>query len=224
MSPLIKNRFSMQLDLCKKAIITILKSWVGLVYLGNEMKTLRSFIESLRQKIRPEIRTAIYEILESILTIGNNCLRAKESSWSIGISNLLNCYLITLVQLLIDCDLFKILVELSGLEEIEVAVPAQKFLKHLTILMFNSLPDSSRYIDFLISAATHSGQGSIELKSCSSYVINKIGNYIFDNKTREEPVRLIIELENIYVSSSLFVPLAKASISETAYAINLLQE
>lgn len=105
-------------------------------------------------------------------------------SGNLKISNLLNCYLITLVQLLIDCDLFKILVELSGLEDSDVAIPAQKFLKQLTILMFNSLPNSSKYIDFLISAATQSGEYSIELKSCSSYVINKIGNYIFDDKIK----------------------------------------
>jgi hypothetical protein len=30
-----KSKFAQQLELCKKAVITILKSWVGLVYLGN---------------------------------------------------------------------------------------------------------------------------------------------------------------------------------------------
>lgn len=76
------------------------------------------------------------------------------NSDKLRIGNLLNCYLVTLVQLLIKCDLFKILVELSGLEDTIISVPAQKFLKQLTILMFNSLPDSSRYIDFLIASVT----------------------------------------------------------------------
>ena len=31
----LKTRFSQQLDLSKKAVITIMKSWVGLIYLGN---------------------------------------------------------------------------------------------------------------------------------------------------------------------------------------------
>jgi rapamycin-insensitive companion of mTOR len=55
-----KAKMQIQLDLGKKAIIMILKSWVGLVYLGNEMSVLKSFMESLRQKIRPEVRAAIY--------------------------------------------------------------------------------------------------------------------------------------------------------------------
>jgi rapamycin-insensitive companion of mTOR len=54
---------------------------------------------------------------------------------------------------LLDCDLFKILVELSGLEDSEVALPAQRFLKELSGLMFNLIPDCHKYTDFLILAA-----------------------------------------------------------------------
>lgn len=39
-----KTKFNQTLDLSKKAIITLLKSWVGLIYLGKEAKTLRSFV------------------------------------------------------------------------------------------------------------------------------------------------------------------------------------
>jgi rapamycin-insensitive companion of mTOR len=48
-----KARMQIQLDLGKNAIIKIFKSWVGLVYLGSEIAVLKSFVESLRQKIRP---------------------------------------------------------------------------------------------------------------------------------------------------------------------------
>lgn len=98
--------------------------------------------------------------------------------------------------MLIDCDLFKILVELSGLEDQQITVPAQKFLKQLTILMFNSLPNSSKYIDFLISSVTqeHEGAVSLSLKSCSSFVINKIGNYVFDKKPKQQNIKLLSEL------------------------------
>jgi rapamycin-insensitive companion of mTOR len=116
------------------------------------------------------------------------------NSDKLRIANLLNCYLITLVQLLIDCDLFKILVELSGLEDPQITVPAQKFLKQLTILMFNSLPNSSKYIDFLISSVTQDHEASVSLKSCSSFVINKIGNYVFDQKPKQQNIKLLSEL------------------------------
>lgn len=38
--------------------------------------------------------------------------------------NLLNDYLVMLIQVLLDCDLFKILVELSGMEDPQVSKSA----------------------------------------------------------------------------------------------------
>ncbi len=52
-------------------MITILKSWTGLIYLGNERIALRSLFSALRQPIKPKIRNAIYEILGELLSIGS---------------------------------------------------------------------------------------------------------------------------------------------------------
>ena len=87
--------------------------------------------------------------------------------------------MVTLIQLLLENDLFKILIELSGVEESSIEEPSQKLLKKLSIYIFNFLPDCSQYIDFLISAATKTDSTSLILKSSSSFIMNKIGIFIF---------------------------------------------
>jgi hypothetical protein len=57
-------------------------------------------------------------------------------------------------------------------------------LKKLSTYIFNFLPDSSKYIDFLISAATKTDSTSPILKSSSSFIMNKIGNYIYDKSSQ----------------------------------------
>lgn len=63
--------FDAQVKLAKKALILIMKSWIGLIYLGNEKIALRSIIQSLRQPIKPNIRSAIYDIIGEMLAIGS---------------------------------------------------------------------------------------------------------------------------------------------------------
>lgn len=77
-------------------------------------------------------------------------------------------------------DLFKLLIELSGVDERNVSEPAQRLLKKLSIYIFSFLPDAANYMDFLISAGTKSGPGSAILKYSSSFIVNKIGNYVFE--------------------------------------------
>lgn len=70
------------------------------------------------------------------------------------VSNLIICFLMAIIDLLIQNNLLRVLIELSGVEDNFVSEPAQRLLKKLTVLIFNFLPESSKYIDFLISAAT----------------------------------------------------------------------
>ena len=79
------------------------------------------------------IRSAIYDVLKDLLSLGSKenagvAVMNRSSDANTGgefkINNLLNNYLVMLVQVLLDCDLFKILVELSGLEDTDVATPA----------------------------------------------------------------------------------------------------
>jgi len=65
----------------------------------------------------PIIRKAIYEIIESLLDIGNINNPKEEFDQD----NLINYYLVILVKVLIQCDLFKILLELSGNEDRQIS-------------------------------------------------------------------------------------------------------
>ena len=96
-------KFEAQLNLAKKAIIVILKSWTGLIYLGNEKTALKSIIMALKQPIKPIIRNAIYEIIGEILSIGLK--QPFESCKAFRVQNLLNYYLVMLLQLFLDCGL-----------------------------------------------------------------------------------------------------------------------
>jgi rapamycin-insensitive companion of mTOR len=167
-----------RLELARKALIVILKSWHGIIYLGEERTCLVSLVESLRHPIRPATREAIFLILEELFSLANKLSDGTTNNTSV--QGLLKCFLVVLIQLLLDCDIFKILVELSGLEDPDKSVPAQKFLKQLTTIMFNTIPNSSKFTDFLISAASHKSSSLEVLKSCSLSVVNTMGNYIFE--------------------------------------------
>ena len=78
-------------------------------------------------------------------------------------------------------DLFKLLILLSGIDEKIVFDPAQRLLKKLSIYIFNFIPDAANYMDFLISAGAKKGQNTNILKHSSSFIVSKIGNYIFDD-------------------------------------------
>ena len=47
--------------------------------------------------------------------------------------------------------------------------------------IFNFLPDAANYMDFLISAGTKKGSDSSILKHSSSFIVSKIGNYVFED-------------------------------------------
>lgn len=92
----------------------------------------------------------------------------------------------------------------------------------LTLLIFNYRPESSKYIDFLITAANKSNTNSNQvLKSSSSYVINKIGNYIYDRKEKKNHP-MFNELENLFSLKAIFIPHSRASLNSISKALNFI--
>jgi rapamycin-insensitive companion of mTOR len=84
----------------------VLKSWQGLIYLGNERQALRSIVQALRQPIKPVIRSAIYDVLKDLLALGSkenagvavmNRSNDTSTQGEFKINNLLNNYLVMLV-------------------------------------------------------------------------------------------------------------------------------
>ena len=76
-------------------------------------------------------------------------------------------------------------------------------------------------MDFLISAGTKSGAGSEVLKYSSSFIVNKIGNFVFDD-TRDSKKCFLSELEYIFNMDSIYVPLSRTSVLAVSKNLNFL--
>lgn len=66
------GKFHTKLGLAKNAIITLFKSWAGVIYLGNDARTVASMLEALKQiprKSDSEIRIVIFEILVDLINL-----------------------------------------------------------------------------------------------------------------------------------------------------------
>lgn len=129
--------------------------------------------------------------------------------------------MIALLRLLMDHGLFKLLIELSGIDEPSIAEPAQKLLRKLSIYIFNFLPDAAKYMDFLISAGTKTGTGSSVLKYSSSFIVSKIGNFVFDDH-KDFKNSFLGEIEYIFNLDSIFMPLSRTSILAISKNLNFL--
>lgn len=57
------SKFQNKLSLAKNAIVTMLKSWVGLIYIGNDPSVINSLLETLKEipkKYDSEVRNIIF--------------------------------------------------------------------------------------------------------------------------------------------------------------------
>lgn len=113
-----------------------------------------------------------------------------------------------------DCGLFNVLIELSGLEDIEISQPAQKYLKYLSYLNFTLLSsEQSSYPNFLISSTEVLEPNLIELRSRSFEVVHTMGDYIFDSiwdsKHEASSSRFLNLCENLFLSTPLGMPKSK---------------
>eukprot|EP00828_Plagiopyla_frontata_P049613 TRINITY_DN9955_c0_g1_i4.p4 TRINITY_DN9955_c0_g1~~TRINITY_DN9955_c0_g1_i4.p4 ORF type:complete len:102 (-),score=16.93 TRINITY_DN9955_c0_g1_i4:70-375(-) len=79
--------------------------------------------------------------------------------------HLLNYYLIMLLDLLIECGLFTILLELCVQSDEAISKPATQYLKEMLYLIFNLLPDSEKYGSFLLAAAKLDDNMLVEQKA-----------------------------------------------------------
>ena len=76
-------------------------------------------------------------------------------------------------------------------------------------------------MDFLVSAGTKSGPGSAVLKHSSSFIVSKIGNFVFD-ANKEYRNSFLGEIEYIFNLDSIFMPLSRTSILAISKNLNFL--
>jgi hypothetical protein len=71
------SRLQTQLSLSKQALLTLLKSWTGIIILAKDGSILETILEALKQipkKQDSEVRRVIYSMLEEILSVGEGLL------------------------------------------------------------------------------------------------------------------------------------------------------
>ena len=130
----------------------------------------------------------------------------------------------SVIELFIEENILRILIEFSGVQDEAIAEPAQKLLKRITLLIFNYRPESSQYIDILITAASKKSAHDYTtelLKSSSLFVISKISNYIYDKKEKDNHP-MFNELENLFSLKTIFIPHERASVISIAKTLNFI--
>ena len=110
--------------------------------------------------------------------------------------------------------------ELSGINEPTIAEPAQRLLRRFSIYLFNFLPDAAGYMDFLISASTSRGDAGSLLKHSSSFIVSKIGSYIFE-EGKDFASPFLGELENVF-HLDIYTPLNRSSVLSISKNLNFL--
>lgn len=71
------SKFQSRLKMSKYAIITLLKSWTGMIFLGSDQNALRSVLQALKQIPNQQnslVRREIFSILEEIIGLGDNII------------------------------------------------------------------------------------------------------------------------------------------------------
>lgn len=123
------------LDLGKKIIIMMSRSWVGLIFLASG--GLRQVIENICLPINPKIKEAILDIIEEMINIPVETSQKSRS--------LLKNYLAMLLKALIHCNLYNCLTNLAIEKSDSMAQRARKLLKLVTTAASDLLPDAPQF-------------------------------------------------------------------------------
>jgi Rapamycin-insensitive companion of mTOR, N-term len=114
-----QSYFLGQLKQSEKAIVTFLKSWSGVIYLGHEKKSVKALVSALTKSIHPEIRKGIFSIISQVFDI---CLKYIEPqdpvTGTLGspfkVQKLMNSFAVVLLLLFQKAGLFEALLVLAA--------------------------------------------------------------------------------------------------------------
>ena len=101
-----------------KALITIMRSWTGILYLTSNPNGLRSLVQLLA--LPPSVkgsswaREAIFELLFEIMhVVKSEGLSPHRNAWKVMGPDLLHSYIVIVLFALMDCGLIEILTTLG---------------------------------------------------------------------------------------------------------------
>jgi len=122
------EKLNARLELGKRAIIMIVKTWTGLIFLGSDVCGLKSLIQMLNQPARQAVKEAIFDILFTIINPGevhDEGVILREST------NIVDTYIATVVQLFDISGAYEVLINAATYSSTHISKLALKLLKKL---------------------------------------------------------------------------------------------
>jgi len=100
-----------------------MKNWSGIIYLAADHNGLRSLVMALEQPIKEKIKNLIFSFFNDIISINMSYdeERTKRSLKYINFDNLLNIYMVMVLQAFFYTDLHNVLNRLCLSNDIEIS-------------------------------------------------------------------------------------------------------
>ena len=169
-------RLETQLELGKRAIVTLMKNWSGLIYITADSNGLRSLVQALNQPTMVVVKKAIFSIFFDIFNINMSYDedRTKGSLKSMNSDNLLNTYMIMIIEAFNLCGIYDVLIKIATSAESELTESAQQLLKKFMQLSSILLPAEPNLLS-LIEMASDFKSSDPSLRFRASKTLRELG-------------------------------------------------
>ncbi len=101
-----------------------MKNWSGLIYLTSDPNGLRSLVQALDQPVHLIAKKAIFEIFFSIFNINMSYdeEKVKGNLKYFNNDNLLNTYMVMVLQAFYYCGIYEVLIKLATQSEPDLSL------------------------------------------------------------------------------------------------------
>ena len=150
-----QTKLDQQLHLGRRAVVTLMKNWSGLIYLTSDPNGLRSLVQALNQPVRIEVKNTIFDIFFDVFNINMSYDedRTKGSLKTVNSDNLLNTYMIMVIQAFNHCGIYDVLIKLATSIENELTEKARQLLKKFMQLSSILLPVEPKFLSLIEMAS-----------------------------------------------------------------------
>ena len=198
----ILDKLLIQLNYVSKAIVNMIRTTHGLIYLASSPLGLASLIGALNQPIKLYKQLAILnlfiEIFDVPLYVGGNIYLSSTSTGPGQSQNLLNNYVALLLQAFYHCGVYEALIRvgIQSEENSELNVKSRFLLKKIMYLSSNLLPEVPQ-VASLVNIATDFEQPS------EVFAVQRTSSD--ENQRRSRATKIIKELSEISLRNPLEV-------------------
>lgn len=198
----ILDKLLIQLNYVSKAIVNMIRTTHGLIYLASSPLGLASLIGALNQPIKLYKQLAILnlfiEIFDVPLYVGGNIYLSSTSTGPGQSQNLLNNYVALLLQAFYRCGVYEALIRvgIQSEENSELNIKSRFLLKKIMYLSSSLLPEVPQ-VASLVNIATDFDEPS------EVFAVQQISSN--ENQRRSRATKIIKELSEISLRNPLEV-------------------